>query len=229
MIRKAKNLLKLILPIQSRRERWANLKNISNVDTLIDVGVAYGTPDLYRHLSYNQLILVEPVPFFQPKIKKILSSQPNASYFPFALGLKEGKHTINFRQDAPVMTSMYESSTLRRSNHNEIIEKIEIDVHKLDNVFSKFSIKEKGSIFLKIDAEGAEMDILKGGIASLNKIKYIMVEVSVIERFQGSYTCNELFVFMQKHNFFLHTILSSSEDNNGYCRTVDAVFVNSKL
>ena len=209
---------------QAHAGKWKNLELLEKVQTVIDVGVAYGTPDLYAHLNPDHVVFVEPVPYFKGHIEKLMPQFRSSQYFEVGLANEEGSATINYRKDAPILTSMLGSSPLRDTG-TEQREKLDIKLTRLDRIFP--GIKHPGgNLLLKIDSEGYELEILKGSVQSLPRIKYIMLEVSVIKRFENSYTCQELMGFLNAHGFMMFTCLSASMDDDGYCRVIDAVFVN---
>ncbi|RTZ47584.1 FkbM family methyltransferase [Candidimonas sp. SYP-B2681] len=208
-------------------QKWRNLKLLKDVGTLIDVGVAYGTPDLYRNLEPSHVVLIEPIPYFKTEIERLQNKFPSSQYFPVGLSSSDGTAIINYRRDAPILTSLLESSALRNTG-GEDIENLEIEIKRLDSLFHEIE-RSSGAVLLKIDTEGFELEILKGSVESLQYIKYLVIELSVIERFNDSYTCEELVTFLQMQNFVLYTCLSASVDDQGFCRVVDAVFINRDL
>jgi len=206
--------------------KWENLRLLEGVNTVIDVGVAYGTPALYRHFPRAHVVLIEPVPHFREPIAALRKTLASSDYIELGLGSAPATATINYRHDAPILTSLLESSALRDNGHEEI-EPITIQLTTLDLLLPGLP-HLPSDILLKIDSEGYELEILKGGIEVLPTIKYLMLEVSVIKRFEASYSCTELMQFLQQQGFVLFTCLSASVDTEGYCRVIDAIFINSR-
>ncbi len=207
--------------------KWRNLQGLEDVHTIIDVGVANGTPDLYRNLSPKHVVFIEPVTIFQERIEELQSGFSSSQYLAVGLSSQDGEAVINYREDMPILTSLLKSSALRDTGNEKIIP-IPVALRRLDSIFP--TLQGIGyPILLKIDTEGYELEALLGGVESLKNIKYLMLEVSVVERFEGSYSCRELFEFLQLHGFILHTCLSASVDAKGFCRVIDAVFVNTSL
>ncbi|WP_349657580.1 FkbM family methyltransferase [Xanthomonas sp. 10-10] len=205
--------------------KWRNLQLLETVHTIIDVGVAEGTPDLYRNLSPAHVIFIEPVTLFAAQVETLRQQFPSSQYLQIGLSDRKEQTVINYREDAPVLSSLLESSSLRDTGAERII-RLPVELHRLDDVFAQLHETDRTTL-LKIDTEGYELQILRGAVESLRKMTYVMLELSVIERFHGSYTCQELVSFMQQQGFQLHTCLSASVDAQGYCRVVDAVFINT--
>ncbi len=207
--------------------KWRNLRELGPVHSVIDVGVAHGTPDLYRNLSPEHVVFIEPVTVFEPKIQALQARFNSSQYLAIGLSSKDEEGVINYREDVPVLTSLLKSSPLRDTGTEKIVQ-MPVTLRRLDSIFP--TLHGMGApILMKIDTEGYELEALRGGVESLKKIKYLVLEVSVVKRFEGSYTCRELFEFLQLQGFLLHTCLSASVDGQGVCRVIDAVFVNTAL
>lgn len=83
---------------------------------------------------------------------------------------------------------------------------IKVEQITLDSLMKKYNIKEID--WCKIDAEGAEYEILKGGKEALNYIKNILLEVhtKVLEN-----QCNAL---LQQHGFQMKEIARETKDRS---------------
>ncbi len=80
-----------------------------------------------------------------------------------------------------------------------IEKKEKIKLNKLDNLTKKI----KKSDFIKIDAEGADYDILLGAKKSLNYTIGLQIETQSIERYKDSKLNFEIFKFLDENNFEL--------------------------
>src|SRR5690606_38784931 len=61
---------------------------------------------------------------------------------------------------------------------------------------------------LKLDTEGYERDVLLGSSRTLDNTAVVIVEISVAQRFQGSYSFAELVGLLDQHGFRLFDILA---------------------
>src|SRR4030088_2420680 len=66
--------------------------------TVIDVGVAFGTPPIYDAFPHARYFLVEPVAECRPALEK-LKKRLNAEYFLVAAGAEDGEVTLNVHDD----------------------------------------------------------------------------------------------------------------------------------
>jgi FkbM family methyltransferase len=148
--------------------------------TLIDVGVARGTPDLYNAFPNAHLLLVEPVAEFSEDIAKILAQRPGV-HFPVALGAEPGEREIRIEPRRRLLTSFYNRHELERTEDAPTIRSVAVET--LDRLMAGTSYKQPFG--LKIDAEGSELDIVRGASATLRDTEFVIAEVSILPRFEG--------------------------------------------
>lgn len=202
------------------------LAQICQPKTVIDVGVAYGTPQLYRAFPSAYLILVEPVVEYRDYIDKILEQYKGEVHYT-AVGDRTGEIEINVNKANLLLTSTFDrSQTTRRDEH--VIESRKVSLTTIDTIVSQ---KEKllGPVLLKIDAEGGELEVLKGARSTLETIDFVIAEVSISKRFEGSYSFEEFCWYMQEMGFYLYTILSVAQKPDGLRpRFADLVFAREQ-
>jgi hypothetical protein len=76
---------------------------------------------------------------------------------------------------------------------------------------------------IKIDVQGAELDVLRGAKNTMNKTKFIILEVSMIEYNKNSPLFADVIDFMNKNNFLVNDILDIHYSNN-VCIQCDILF-----
>ena len=110
----------------------------------------------------------EPIPFYYEGIKEKFNG--NASIYPYALSNKTGESSFHYVKNAPAFSGIKKR---KYAISNPDIEKIQVKLKKLDDVLDASTRID----FLKIDVEGAEMDVLKGSekLLAANK-PYIIFE-----------------------------------------------------
>ena len=191
---------------------WNQIKDLPNVDVLIDVGVGEGTQFLYDAFPDASLILVDPIEQVQ--------TNREYTFFKCAASNTSGTVVLNVDADSINMHSTYTRTPLTRST---IESSIEVECNTLDNL-----IIDKNKTFgLKVDAEGADLDVLKGSAELLKSCKWVICEVSVLERFENSYKFEDVINFMQEHKFRVRYILSAFPDNRGKIRFLNIGFVHA--
>ena len=129
------------------------------------------------------------------------------------------------------VVNWWENNLLYGGNsiYKEINDQIFNDNNKLSRVSRTLDsvVMEKGwptPDLIKIDVQGAEMDILKGGLETIANCKYIIMELQEIEYNIGAPLAKQVIEFMRVNGWLLHTPKFS---NNLY--DADYFFINGRL
>lgn len=82
---------------------------------------------------------------------------------------------------------------------------------------------------IKLDVQGAELDILKGGKKYLErtKPKYLLLETSIQQYNQGAPLAGEVISYLNKKHYRLCDIMDILYDQNGQLLQVDFLFENN--
>lgn len=204
-----------------RGMRWENLGYIDRVDTIIDVGVGYGTPHLYNRFPDAYLVMVEPIPHFKAAHDGWLSRRPGEAHY-VSVGDVEGEMEINFREDHPEQSSLLVRSDLTKSR-GERIESLKVRLTPLDEVTRGLEMAGK-TVLLKIDTQGNELKALKGAARTLESCKYVIIHMSVAPRFTENYEPWEIEEILRPAGFRLKSILNAGVDRNYVCRFADFLY-----
>lgn len=153
-------------------KKECDLMNINFFDyktvNIIDVGANLG----YQSLAYSHFLNVNKHFCFEPfstnfyYLNKNLSSIPNLEVLNFGLGEKESTETISFpgweKDDARLsnlgLMSIQDSSSSQGNSQSKISEEIQIKAFDDLNI----SFNDDEIIFVKIDVEGFEYNVLLG-------------------------------------------------------------------
>ncbi|MGA2434717.1 MAG: FkbM family methyltransferase [Bryobacteraceae bacterium] len=187
--------------------------------TIIDVGIGQGTPDLYRAFPDAYLLLVEPIAEFFADIAGILASRQGV-HVPVALGSEAGEREIRIEPRCLLQTSFYARHRLERTGDDPVLRHISVET--LDRVVANHPCPRPFG--LKIDAEGAELDIVRGAASTLRDTEFIIAEVSVLERFEGSYRFAGFIAEMDRLGFTVCDILDIGRANSTHVTYFDLVF-----
>ena len=79
----------------------------------------------------------------------------------------------------------------------QLVQESKVNLQKLDNIFEDEAVFE----LIKIDTQGSELDILKGGKELISKASVVVLEVSLIEYNEGAPTSEELTNYMNSIGF----------------------------
>jgi len=126
-----------------------------------------------------------------------LSMMSGDKYLIAALGDKEREVTFYTRSDKPYTEG---NSYYKEANYWDIpqlVQESKVTLQRLDDIF------EGGAVFdiIKLDTQGSELDILKGGKDLVSKSKAVILEVAYIEYNEGAPTSEELTDYMNSIGF----------------------------
>jgi FkbM family methyltransferase len=84
----------------------------------------------------------------------------------------------------------------------------------------------RGFDLIKLDVQGAELDILKGGKKYINKTKprYLLLETSIQEYNQGAPLAGKVIGYLSKRGYNLRDIIDVLYDQDGHLLQVDFLF-----
>jgi FkbM family methyltransferase len=77
---------------------------------------------------------------------------------------------------------------------------------------------------IKIDVQGAELEVLKGGLGCLAKTDIVLLEISVMRYNEGAPLLADVVRFMDEHGFSMFDIVENHYIND-CCMQVDALFL----
>ena len=209
-----------------------NRKNVlleRKIDILFDVGANTGqyAQDARRQGYKGKIISFEPLPDAHKKLTK--NSKKDPLWFVHeraALGSKKGSGIINVSENS------YSSSFLKitqkllsNTPDTRYIKKINVEITTLDSVFH-FYVKKSDKVFLKIDTQGFESEVLKGSVKSLKNISGIQLEMSTEPLYQKQKTYEYFLTFLKKYNFRLWSIIPGYwNTKTGQMLQFDGIFI----
>jgi len=209
---------------KGKTERGFNaqyLKLFCTPKTVIDIGVGYGTDGLYEAYQDAEFHLVEPVVEFKAPLETKYGNI-NKMFHNCAIGKFDGAANINVD-----FSNLQHSSFMDRAHEgSRHQENREVPIFKLDSIISDDVAQP---VLLKIDTEGNLLNVILGADKILKKCQYVLVELSVSERFKGSYSFSDFISAMSERTFELFDILSQHYLPVIGTKYIDAVFVNKSF
>ena len=196
--------------IQHQKKLNNYLKTL-NISFLIDVGSYNG--NFIKNFNQKNL---ESVHMFEPNFEKYETLKSKYKLFNIYNVALSDKKSI---EDFVLCTEEDTTSTLENVlNKNSFLyyvktkilqkkynKKIKVEVNKLDNIFHEDIYPNS---FLKIDTEGSDLQVLKGGENFLKKVNYVLIEV---KKFNLYNNCKkkDILKFLIKKNFKMIKVFSS--------------------
>jgi FkbM family methyltransferase len=206
-------------PLRSMDRALAHLSKEVSAKTVIDIGVADGTPELYDAFPATkyQYLLVEADPTYEATLESI-ARELRAKHELAFCGEKSGTRVIHMYSDHR-KTSAF--NILREGSGKS--EAISVPVSTLDEIVKKHNL-QSGPFVLKIDVEGAELDVLAGANETLENTVAIIAEAAVAPKYDGGADFASLVSAMHERGFRVYDIAAGA-NQNGHLYQVDLIFV----
>ena len=204
-------------PTRNFKEFFAHLHRLQFVpSTVIDVGVAWGTPDLHESFSHSKFYLIEPLKEFEPALKRLQQTY-DVEYVLAAAGSAQGELTLNVHADPR------QTSSLARAAVNHRV----VPVVTVDQIVANRELRPP--VLLKLDTEGQELSVLRGAAETLQKVDLIIIESRLISYVEGLPEFADIMDYMNTKNFSLYDILDGGyRPLDGALEIVDLVFVKKE-
>ena len=189
--------------------------------TILDIGANTGGwyTEAARCFPGSNIFSIEANPECEEKLKGT-----NPEYLICLLAKDNEMYDFYTTKNAKGATgdSMYKELTYNYADENLVV--IKRQGHKLDGLF------EKGSAFdlIKMDVQGAELDIIKGGLNIFRASKGAILEVALKEFNQNAPLYDEVVEYMNSINFRLAETLEDLY-HLGEIYHKDLFFVNENI
>ncbi len=162
--------------------------------TVIDVGAALGTFDLYDLFPQSRHILIEPIAENEPYLAKICKKLGNAEYHIAAAASEPGTLTLS------VNPGLVNSSLVTAGDTTPPISEMRtVKVVSLDQLCRDRNLQPP--FLVKVDVDGKEMEVLKGAVQVLEATEYLIIESTCFGQM------NEVVDFMREHGFAIYDIV----------------------
>lgn len=187
---------------------------------ILDIGANTGiwNKTFQHHFPNTYIKSFEANPYCENFLK-----EKNIDYKITLLGDKNQKNIPFYTLKNDVITtgaSIYKEETSFYDENNYT--KIYLDMYRLDEILDNKKID-----LVKIDVQGAELNILSGMTNILNNIDFIILEVSLMRYNKDTPLFSEVIKFMDNINFKVFNIMETNYIND-ICFQCDILFLNTK-
>ena len=210
------------------KNRYLWLKK-HQIRTIFDIGANTGewAATIHEHFPEAAIYAFEPLSDCYAKLSEKEKKIPQLTTFNFALGDNPGKFPI-YRSSQASSSSLLPMSDLHKKAfpHTQNLSREEIEVRTLDQVTKDLNIKE--NIFVKIDVQGFELNVLQGGKALLNRAKVLLIETSFHTLYDNQPLFDEVYSFLKGMGFTYRGDFESIKSPiDGAILQANAIFVNT--
>lgn len=201
-----------------------------NINTVIDIGSNEGQfiQTISKVLPKRKIFAFEPInSCYQNLVKN--TSKYDVTAFNIGLGDTDGTVQINVSKNL-VSSSILPMANLHKTLYPEsAYEAIEtIQIKRLDDVLSPHRLEQ--NIMVKIDVQGYEENVLKGGAKTIESSAVVIIETSFHSLYQNQWLFEDVFQFIAPRGFqFWGFADQSYSKNTGVPIYGDAIFIRKDL
>jgi len=183
-------------------DEYKHMYDFSNVVGVIHVGAHHGQ----EHGDYSKQFgpwasthWFEPLPSVYSILESNLAGKFGVKLYNYALGQEESVMSIweDSENGGQSSSLMKPKECLTEWEHITFTQSVDVQVRTLDS----FGISD--SNMLVIDAQGYELEVLKGATKTLESMAHVFCEVNSIEMYEGCPTMNDISDFLFQYGFVL--------------------------
>lgn len=197
------------------------------INKVLDVGANKGQyAKLIRKIGFEgKIVSFEPLSEAYKILTRASVKDKKWKAYNFALGDTEETSIIN------VSENLFSSSLLNMTpSHLESAPKSnyrdteEVSVKTLNKVFNDVVDKDD-VVFLKLDVQGFEENVIKGASDVLSKVKGIQIEMSLLELYEGEILYREMINLLESYGYELFSLENGFQNKDtGRLLQVDGIF-----
>jgi len=198
------------------------------IDVLFDVGANVG---FYAHVVRNtgfngKIVSFEPQKVAFNKMLRLSDNDDNWIVRNFGLGAENKITEINISSNSVSSSILENVSLLNQLCHEaEYTGKESIEIKRFDSIVDEFCSFED-NLFVKIDTQGYEYEVIEGCLGCLDRIKGFQLELSFMELYKGERTYLDMILYMKNLGFELVKIEPGWNDPlSGDAVEIDGIFV----
>lgn len=183
----------------------------------VDIGAYEGhwSKSVRRIFPDTEILMVEPLPDKREKLKT-LAADISASVKHELLSEKSGQ-VVDFYLGS-CGSSIHEPLRFR------IGETIQLTSSTLDDLLREGTLR--GPDLLKIDVQGAEDRVLRGGETAISQVEVLIIELSIVNSYSRGLLFQDMVKFLADRDLFLYDIAGLLRANRTRSvNEVDGVFV----
>ena len=184
---------------------WHWLRSTQNIRTVIDIGAFNGAVALFlsRNFNLSSLYAFEPLTAYIPEIKKKLAHIPNLQIMNVALSDHTGTEILHQNTYAPASSLMHVSNISKEEFPKTSGETdVPVQVERLDDVIKHDKLEKE--IFIKIDVQGVEDRVIRGGEKIFSVARCVLIEMSFVPMYDGQPLFEDVHTLLVEKGFRFH-------------------------
>ncbi len=200
-----------------------NMKNTGFVPGfVIDVGAAYGdfTRTCLRLFPDSSYLLLEPLEEYGGDLDLLVREHPKSTVIKAAAAAHQGVRNINIHPDlvgSSFLLEPEEESDVNGTQREVAVTTIDAEVK---------SVAADGPVLLKVDVQGAELDVLAGASKTVESSEVLILETTLFNTFENGPVFHEVVAYMADRDFCVYDIIGNLyRPLDGALIQVDVIFV----
>lgn len=224
-----KRLFKILgLKISKASDNLPSFLVHHKIELVFDIGANSGQyATAIRDEGYQgRIVSFEPlIGPYESLVKKSKNDPGWTIHKRCALGAKPGEAEINISQNSYSSSFLPMLQThISAAPDSTYIGKSKVEVITLDSVFDIYR-KSNEKMFLKIDTQGFETEVLDGASKNLQNIFAVQLELSIVPLYDNQDIYKYFFTFFEENGFTLWSLIPGFADAaTGQLLQFDAVF-----
>jgi FkbM family methyltransferase len=194
--------------------------------TVLDVGAHVGQVTVASAKVFPNVVVYafEPQPYCIERLRHNTSNLEGIRINPFALGDREDEATLRVTSDSQ-QSSLLPLAQVRQDAFQGAreLETVKVKVSTLDRVFA--GIELQPPVLLKVDAQGYEAQIIAGGVTTLKRVDYVVLETSFGPTYEGQVPFVDVVQMMEGFGFlFQRSVSWNTVPRTGEIFEIDVLF-----
>jgi FkbM family methyltransferase len=230
-----RNFIELCIKSPHRYDDFINLicfLDNNKTINLIDIGTNVGnfTKDfLVFFPNCKEIVCFEPISSLVDEIDKNVNDV-RLQIINSALGSSISKKTIKYpKQNSPIASFYEHRKELHRFYSPTNITQENVKVYRLDDMCKSFS--KNDNFIVKIDVQGSELEVIKGGMSVLSRASAVIIEASFVPIFKNQQkpSFTEITKQLELAGLFPIIFQEFSKKESLYAFERDIIFVKANL
>lgn len=198
-----------------------------NIGTVLDIGANIGrfSKTSRALLPDAQIYAFEPLPKCYDQLNKLMGE--DSKFKSFNIGLGEANEILEIEQnDFTPSSSFLKMTPIHEEAFPFTRDKkiIQVPVKRLDDIISECTIEK--SLMIKVDVQGFEGKVIMGGLDTFKKAKFLLLELSYQELYQGQPLFGDIYEIIHKLGFRFHgTTAQMKNPGNKEFLDADCLFI----
>ena len=198
-----------------------------DINTVLDIGANVGEFTAIYHELFPEakIYAFEPLPDCFFELKERTENIENIKSYNLGLGSKDGILKIHMSSWHPA-SSFRDMADLHKQNypHSSESQDVDVSINKLDDVLNESDLVD--NIFIKMDVQGFEDEVIKGGAKIFQKAKVVVVESSFQKLYEDEPLFHGIYALLKPLGYdFVGSLKQSVNKEDGSFLQGDCIFI----